>query len=333
MDVKEYVKTLQNALADKQEVEKVVEEATSRRIVNGFIVGCGGTQAIMYPNKYIFDVNAKIPLHVYNAGEFEKMNLKAVGERSLVILSSYTGTTPETVASARLAREKGSLVVSFVCTPESPLCEASHFVFLNPSNKGSSEANLIRTYQISLGIIQRTEGFDRYDPMMDALSKLPTALVDVKKQSEQAAVQFAESYGSETSFYVIAGGICWGQALVYANCILEEMQWLQAQPIPAGEFFHGPFEIMEEHTNLLIFKGEDFSRALVDRVIEFSRKYTKRLVVIDTKDYPLPGVPEELRGYFSPFVLLSALDRFSQNLARERNHPLSTRRYMGKVSY
>jgi fructoselysine-6-P-deglycase FrlB-like protein len=333
MDLKEYVETIQNAVDAKEAVQEVVDTAISRNIVNVFIVGCGGTQAIMYPGKYIFDVHSILPAYVHNAGEFEKLNPMALGKRSLVVLSSYTGTTAETVASARLAKAKGSLVVSFVCTPASPLCEASDFVFLNRSNKGSSEANLIRTYQIFFGIIKKNGYFDHYSRIMDALRGLPIALADIKKRAEKRAVQFAESYKNEKCFYVIAGGICWGQALVYANCILEEMQWISAQPIPAGEYFHAPFEIVDESTNLLIFKGEDLSRPLVDRVIDFSQKYTERIVVIDTKDYLLPGVPEDLRGYFSPFVLLSVLDRFSQNLARVRNHPLSTRRYMGKVHY
>ena len=68
-------------------------------------------------------------------------------------------------------------------------------------------------------------------------------------------------------------------------------------------------------------------------MIDFTAKHTRRMVVIDTRDYVLPDIPEDLRGYFSPFVLLAILDRFSQNLAAERNHPLTTRRYMGMVQY
>lgn len=131
----------------------------------------------------------------------------------------------------------------------------------------------------------------------------------------------------------LGAGAVWGETYSYAVCILEEMQWIKAQPVHAGEFFHGSFEIVQEDTNLLVFQGEDLTRPLLDRVITFANKYTKNMVLIDTKDYPLYGVPEDLRGYFSPFVISAVLDRFSENLASVRNHPLSTRRYMTKVEY
>jgi len=225
------------------------------------------------------------------------------------------------------------MVVSFVCKKDTPLAAASDTVFLNTSNKGSSEANLLRTYQILLGIIARTDGFARADEIAHCLPALGARLAEIRSEADAKAVEFARAYKDATLFYVIAGGACWGQALVYCQCILEEMQWIVAQPIPAGEYFHAPFEVIDAASNLLVFKGEDLSMPLVDRVLDFSANYTKRITTIDTREYALPGVAEDLRGYFSPFVLLAVLERFSQNLAVSRNHPLTTRRYMGIVQY
>jgi fructoselysine-6-P-deglycase FrlB-like protein len=331
VDSTEFVATVQNAVSQAQEVGKAAKSALDRKVENVFIVGCGGTQAIMYPGKYILDVNSRVPGHAFNAGELVQLAPKALGPRSLVILSSYTGTTPETVAAARLARERGSLVVSCVCKPDTPLGQVSDFVFLNPSNKGSSEANIVRIYCLLLGIIEKTDGFARAAEITGFFPALAGRLAEIRNEADARALDFARQYKDQSLFYVVAGGACWGQALVYCQCILEEMQWITAQPIAAGEYFHAPFEVIDEKANLLVFKGEDLSRPLVDRVMEFSSKYTRRIALIDTRDYALPGVPADLRGYFSPFVLLAVLDRFSQNLAAERKHPLTTRRYMGIV--
>ena len=333
VDTTEFVATIRNAMAQKPKVQDIVTSAIERKVENVFIVGCGGTQAIMYPGKYILDVNSHLPGYVFNAGEFAQLKPKALGARSLVILSSYTGTTPETVVAARLARERGSLVVSFICKPDTPLSKTSDFVLYNTSSKGSSEANLIRTYQILFGIIEKTDGFCRAAEILGSFSALADRLAAIRNEADPKAVAFGKEYKDQPLFYVIGAGACWGQAVVYCNCILEEMQWLTALPIAAGEYFHGPFEVIAEGSNLLVLKGEDLSRPLVERVIDFTAKRTRRMIVIDTRDYTLPGVPEDLRGYFSPFVLLAVLERFSQNLAEERNHPLSTRRYMGKVEY
>lgn len=333
VDSSEFIVTLENAVSQEAEVRRTVASALERQVENVFVVGCGGTQAIMYPAKYILDVHSRLPGHAVNAGEFVRLAPRALGPRSLVILSSYTGTTAETVAAARLAREKKSMVVSFVCKPDTPLADTSDIVFLNTSNKGSSEANLIRTLGIILGIIEKTDGFTRGREIARSFPSLAARLAEIRNEADTVALQFARQYRDESLFYVIGAGACWGQALVYCQCILEEMQWITAQPIPAGEYFHAPFEVIDSSSSLLVLKGEDASRPLVDRVLDFSRKYTQRITTIDTHDYALPGIAPDLRGYFSPFVLLAVLDRFSQNLAAERKHPLTTRRYMGIVQY
>ena len=128
-------------------------------------------------------------------------------------------------------------------------------------------------------------------------------------------------------------GINWGEAYSYAMCILQEMQWIPAQSIHAGEFFHGAFETLTEDTNLLIFQGEDETRPLTERVIKFAGQYTRRAHLIDTKNYPLEGIAPERRGIYGPFILLAVLARYSDALAERRSHPLKTRRYMGKVPY
>ena len=124
-----------------------------------------------------------------------------------------------------------------------------------------------------------------------------------------------------------------GQTYSFALCKLEEMQWISAQPIHAGEYFHGPFEIVGERTPLLIFKGQDPSRALVDRAIDFSKRYNQNMLIIDTQDFSIKDLPDHLAPYFSPFLLTVILDNFALKIAKVRNHPLSTRRYMGKVDY
>ena len=101
----------------------------------------------------------------------------------------------------------------------------------------------------------------------------------------------------------------------------------------AAEFFHGPFEVLDQNTPVFLFKGEDASRPIVERVERFCKKYTERLVVYDSKDYEMKGIDPEVRAIVAPMILSSAVDRFPQHLSVWHNHPLSTRRYMWKFEY
>ena len=58
----------------------------------------------------------------------------------------------------------------------------------------------------------------------------------------------------------------------------------------------------------MLFKGEDAYRPLADRVERFCLRYTKKLTVLDTRSFALPGCSEELRALVSPKVLATVLE-------------------------
>ncbi|MBR7426510.1 SIS domain-containing protein, partial [Klebsiella quasipneumoniae] len=53
---------------------------------------------------------------------------KSLGKNSVVILASQQGNTAETVAAARVAREKGAATIGLVYQPDTPLCEYSDYI-------------------------------------------------------------------------------------------------------------------------------------------------------------------------------------------------------------
>ena len=330
----EYLEALKHGVAQLPTVEKAVKAIVDRGIDNVFLVGCGGSLAVMSPLKYILDVTSSLPVYEFNASELLAVKPVKFTSRSLVITSSYTGTTKETVAAAEFAKSIGAPIIAFVGKLDSPLGHLADYAFANDSGRRRPRTSkLIMLYQIVFNLIRHTDHYARYDDMMNVLGMLPRILPEVKEAAEENAARFARVFGEEEFFITTGAGICWGEAYSYACCILEEMQWIKAHPSHAGEFFHGTFEILTGKTPLLILQGEDRTRPLLDRVIAFSRKYTNKVELIDTKAYEMKGVPEDLRGFLSPLVISAVLSRYSDHISEFRKHPLATRRYMFKVDY
>jgi fructoselysine 6-phosphate deglycase len=111
------------------------------------------------------------------------------------------------------------------------------------------------------------------------------------------------------------------------------MQWMHSVALEAAEFFHGPFEIVDQTVPLVLMKGEDPSRPLMERVERFCRKYTERLMIYDTADFTMRGIDAEIRPIVGPYVMQAALRRIAEHLAVLHDHPLATRRYMWKTEY
>ncbi|MEH7547139.1 MULTISPECIES: SIS domain-containing protein [Bacillaceae] len=318
------------------QVKNVLDALKGRTINHVYFVACGGSSAIMYPNKYIMDREAKnIPSDVYSSNEFIHRNPRKLGENSLVILCSMSGTTPETVKAAEFARQKGALTVGFTNEPTSPLAQESEFVVKYEwgAESVAFNTNLGLLYQLTMGVLNVLEGNDKFDKMVNSLFNAQTAFEKAGKQFADRAQQFGQSYKDEKVIYTMASGANYGIAYSYTTCILLEMQWIHSNAIHAGEYFHGPFEIIDEEVPFIILLGLDETRPLDERALDFSKKYGKKLVVLDAKELDLEGIDEELKGYIAPLVLNYVLRRYAEQLADARNHPLSKRRYMWKVEY
>ena len=53
---------------------------------------------------------------------------------------------------------------------------------------------------------------------------------------------------------------------------LKRCSGLKTKSIHAAEYFHGTLELVEEDTSLILFYGEDETRPLMDRVMDFFEK-------------------------------------------------------------
>ncbi|HWQ79872.1 MAG TPA: SIS domain-containing protein, partial [Anaerovoracaceae bacterium] len=327
------MESIETGVRQRPHIEKAVAEILEKKIENIFLVGCGGSLAVMSPLRYIIDIESQIPAYEYNSSEFLAVKPCKFSSGSLMITSSYTGTTKETVAAAEWAREKGASIIAFVGKLDSPLGRLADYAFENDAKAGVTDSKLIMLYQILFNIIKKTDSYQDYDEWMKTMELLPQLLDQVKEAARERAESFAQAYKDETFFFVTGSGAGWGEAYSYANCILEEMQWIYAQPVHSGEFFHGAFEMLTEDSPIIVMQGEDRTRPLGDRVLEFVSQYTKKIIHVDAKDYELPEVPEKFRGYLTPIVLSAVMSIYSERLEAARNHPLSTRRYMFKVEY
>ncbi|UFJ39921.1 SIS domain-containing protein [Brevibacillus humidisoli] len=324
---------------ENEQVQKALDAMKERTIDRVFFAACGGSSALMYPSKYLLDREAKtITSDVYNANEFIHRDPATLGENSLVILCSHSGKTPETVQAAAYARQKGALTISLTQGEDSPLAKESECVIRYEKASYFDETigkntDFYIMYQLVTGLLYLKEGNNRLSSMLKSLEHLDHVYARAKEIFAERAEQFGERYKDASIIYTMASGSNYCAAYMFGICILMEMQWIHSHPIHAGEYFHGPFEILDEDVPFVILLGLDETRPLEERAANFSKKYGKNLVIIDAKEFDMTGIEEDVKGYIAPLVLNKVLGVYSTALAKARNHPLETRRYMGKVEY
>jgi len=299
-----------------------------------YLVGCGAPNRVMLGLEYwIEHFSPSLEVRRYFPAEFVTLNPARLDARTLVLLGSKSGTTPETVAAADFLKDQPCTTVGVTQTQDKPLAKAVEHPFLMGETSEAHSGMFMIMQALVGGLMAGKDKWPLHDILMQSLTALPQAMAETHMRNDARATEEARIYNEDRTIYHVASGPMFSTAYVFGVCVLMEMQWMHSYPIEAAEFFHGPFEIVDQNIPLVLMLGEDPSRPLMERVVRFCKKYTERLMIYDSKDFEMKGIAPEIRPIVAPLILDSALARIAEHLAVWHNHPLSTRRYMWKTEY
>ena len=333
-DEAKFLENQRGAVACAGELHGVIQDLLSRGSDNLLFVASGGAGILMWPAASLLATRSRFPTRVEHAAELVVTGSAWLSERSIVVMPSRSGDTPETLEALQYCRSAGATVITLTGTPDSPLGAQADHNFTNPvADDNSSESYYIQSIFVALSVMNARGEISNYDELLAAAGRLPEALLKAKEGFEPGAHDIATRIAGAPFHMILGAGGGWAEALYYGMCILEEMQWLLTRPVNAADFFHGPLELIEPGVNCLILKDEGVLRPLMDRVEAFVRAHTDRVMTIDTADIEPLDLPDELRALMAPALLATVLERVSAHLEVLRDHPLTTRRYYRAMSY
>jgi fructoselysine-6-phosphate deglycase len=333
-DEAKFLENQRGAVACAEELHGVIQDLLNRGSDNLLFVASGGAGILMWPAASLLATRSRFPTRVEHAAELVVTGSAWLSERSIVVMPSRSGDTPETLEALQYCRNAGATVITLTGTADSPLGAQADHNFTNPvADDNSSESYYIQSIFVALSVMKARGEIGNYDELLAAAGRLPEALLKAKEGFEPHAHDVATRIAGAPFHMILGAGGGWAEALYYGMCILEEMQWLLTRPVNAADFFHGPLELIEPGVNCLILKDEGVLRPLMDRVEAFVRAHTDRVMTIDTAEIESLELPDELRALMAPALLATVLERVSAHLEVLRDHPLTTRRYYRAMSY
>lgn len=329
-----YRNVVQGAVDTIPEIVRITDEVHAAGYDNLLLVGSGGSYGVMLAYESMAHERSTMPVRAAIAAELVLLGDPTIGERTVAVFSSLSGTTAETVAAAQWCQERGVTTIGLTGFADTPLAEASTHLLVNEAdNSTAAESCNIQILLVVTRLLALRGEFDGWDELAAEAKVLPDALIEVNRIMEPIAADFAERHKDTDYHFLVGAGNLWGQVYNYSMCVLEEMQWLHTTRVHAAEFFHGSLELIERDTSLLLLFGEDRSRPLMDRVLRFAEKYNDDVTVLDTRTFPLEGISERFRDVLAPTAMGAACTRLSVHLEKVRNHSLDLRRYYRTVEY
>lgn len=333
-DIERYRRIQEGAVGTAPALAEILDRHLDRGLGDLLFLGAGGAGMLMAPAAELLTERSTLPARRMIGAELAARGAADLGEHTLVVIPSLSGTTPDALEHIAAVKERGASVLALVGAAGTPVAEAADDVVFNPAADDTScESFYLQSHILAVTLLQRRGEWDGAAAHLESLAALPEALVGVKAEAERSAAERARHLAAHDWHVVTGAGPSWTEAHYYAMCILEEMQWIRTRPVHASDFFHGTLELLEPGVSLVLLKGEGATRPVAERVERFAAQVTDQVLVLDSAEHALPGIADLDRHLLSHIVHAAVLERVSAHLEVLRDHPLTTRRYYRRVAY
>ena len=328
VDEEKQIASVQGALALRGRIEAIVDDICRAGFKNICWLGIGGTYASCLQAEVHMKERSTLEFFVENAAEYLTTGNRRVGEGTVVVISSVTGSTIEMVDAVKKAQADGARVLGFIDVETTELAKRMDWEIAYPANEQ------LKFFMVADRLMFRHGEFPEYEEYYAQLdAHLAVDLAEVEKAADAFGLAFAQKHHDDKLHYFVGAGNQYGSTYSYAMCYWEEQHWIRTKSIHSSEFFHGMLEIVDRDTPVTVFVGEDSQRPLSERVVRFLPRVCANYTVIDSRDYALPGIDERFRGNLSHLVTHAVTQRIDAHIEAINRHPMEIRRYYRRLDY
>ena len=221
------------------------------------MIACGTAYYASLVGAALFQEWLGVPARSTVASEF-RYSPPPIDSRTLVVAVTQSGETADTIAAARLAGDRGAVVVAVTNTVGSAITREAHAsVFLQAGPEVAVAATKTFVTQVAtlvmlaadvahqLGRLSTTAEHE----LVAALRRLPgqaARAIELAASTEE----IAERYASAAGFMYIGRSFGYPAALEGALKI-KEISYLHAEGYAAGELKHGPISLLDPDVPLV----------------------------------------------------------------------------------
>ncbi len=232
------------------------------------IVAAGTSYHAGLIGKYLLSKLAGIRSEVIIASEFPEWS-SHLREGDVVLAISQSGETADVLEAVRIAKSRGSKVVSIVNVPGSTLTRMSdESVFIQAGPEVGVAATKTFSAQVAVlyvisSLISGRSGIS------DELAGVSELLRNSMGDLEGFSKEMSDLLKDKEHVFFLGRGINYPTALEGA-LKLKEISYIHAEGYPAGEYKHGPLALIEEGTPAVVMVpvNEELRKKAVYNIME-----------------------------------------------------------------
>jgi len=266
-EISEQVTTVQQAIKqDRAMIEDFADEI--KRAEHVFFVAAGSSRYACMCAGYVFSKIAEKHIDVVIASELGSFE-KFLDDKSLVVAVSQSGETADVLSGVRLAREKGSKVISIVNVMGSSLTRLSDkFLLLNAGPEIAVVSTKTFTSQVALMTLIAYAMAGKYEEGQKKLQYLVNVIYNLTAESRRIKIkELANILCHKNHILTVGRGLQYPTALEAALKI-KEVSYIHAEAFPGGELKHGSIALIEPGTPCICFVAEENEREILSNAME-----------------------------------------------------------------
>jgi len=221
------------------------------------MIACGTAYYASLVGAALFQEWLGVPARSTVASEF-RYSPPPIDARTLVIAVTQSGETADTIAAARLAGDRGAVVVAVTNTVGSAITREAHAsVFLQAGPEVAVAATKTFVTQVATVVMLAADVASQLGRLPAATEHdLVTALRLLPEQAELAIKQSAAAEEIASRYADAAGFMYIGRSFGYPAALegalkIKEISYLHAEGYAAGELKHGPISLLDAEVPLV----------------------------------------------------------------------------------
>jgi glucosamine--fructose-6-phosphate aminotransferase (isomerizing) len=258
-DIRGQGSALHDLVGHGEQIAKAVSAIDLDSFDRIVVSGMGGSHYASYPAWLRLVANGK-PAWWLETSEILHYAPNLLGARTLLWLTSQSGESVEVFELLRaLDPTRRPTVLGLTNTPSSTLATAADVVI--ELYAGVENAVSTRTYVNTLGAFALALSAGNVEHVIQTLDHAAHVL-DAWLESPEPAIARASELLAETNSLIIVGR---GPSLAAARAgalTIKEAAKVHAEALSAGEFRHGPIELVNANVTIAILAGDESTAAL-----------------------------------------------------------------------
>lgn len=331
-DKNEFLTNYNSAVKELDHVDEVLAKLRKKNIKNIFFTGCGGSYTKFVNLRPLMFKKLPIPFVVTTPEELCDLYHDDITNDSLILAGTKTGETTELVEAIEKIRKDfpKATVISFIGDENSTLEKES---LIDERIKSfDTDANLIELGWFLINFAQESDNKTN-ESQKQQLKEMAQNVAEGIEALVPAALDHVNNTNIDQMQMWVGSGNVWGEVCCFANYLMEEIQHIKAQAINSGEFFHGPFEIIDNNQSVSVVVNSNSNRQEDMRVVNFVKQFAKNPLIIDMKAFKLNEFDSDLQVFIEAYALNHYFDTLFNMYSIKTGRSAQTRRYYRLLDY